>query len=163
MPEERPAPAVNNRIPPAVLWTFGLVFLAVTLALPFVLFRIMAATQNQSRGMTLVLATGLPFDARRLRPSVRENPEAGAFAARCELPPADAAAAHDALTATGAPDPVFLATLAILAPGETRWVPQADSRGPWRSGAGTKDGLRWRALLDEGSGTLWICGEREKP
>lgn len=150
----------NNRIPTGMIWAFGIIFLVSLFSLPFVLFKIMSATQNQSQGMTLAAAANLPMDARTLRPSVRESDDKTAAAGRYELPSLDAAKVAYAMPAVEKPSPEFISALLGMAPMETRWQPVATGKGPWHECAGVANGIAWHALLDEGSSILWIRGER---
>lgn len=150
----------NNRIPTGMIWAFGILFLVSLFALPFVLFKIMSATQNQSQGMTLAAAANLPMEARTLRPSVRQSEDKSSSAGRYELPSLEVAKVAYAMSPVEKPSPAFIAELLELAPKETRWQPVATGKGPWYESSGVANGLAWHALLDEGASVLWIRGEQ---
>lgn len=151
---EKPAPLSNNTVPRWAILTFGLVFLALLLALPFTLFYGMARTQNQSHGMNLALASGLPFEVRDLRPTSRENPELGLLAAHYLLPEAVRAKVAAAMTPAAVVPEATLKSLRDVSPKEPHWAPEG--RGPWFVASGVRNGLDWRAVLDASTGALWV-------
>lgn len=167
MPEPADAPArpalANNTIPRAAIWAFGLALLAGLLALPFVIFGVLARTQNQAQGMTLAGMAGLPLDSRSLHATVRETRDKSTYAARYALDAASVEIVRGALPGRAAPDAAFFAELKKLSPTETGWQPAAGSTGPWRTAAGERSGHAWRAALDESASTLWILAERLPP
>lgn len=147
--------------PPVVLIrVFGAVLSVVLLSLPFLIFHVMARTQNQAQGMTLAGAAGLPLPAASLRCTVRENRDKSLVAARYELSPETLPLVASRLVPTASPDDALTSALARLAPRESAWLPDPASRGPWRTASGESSGVSRRVLLDESVGVLWIHSER---
>ncbi len=159
---ERPAAKVSNpnAIPSAAIWAFGLAMLAGLLALPFLVFKVMASTQNQAQGMTLADLAGLPRPTATLRCTVRETRDKGLLAARYELAPDHLARIREALT-PGRPDDAFFAAVKTLSPAEKNWLPDPASPGPWRGAHGRARGHAWTAALDESANILWIHAVRD--
>lgn len=158
----RPAAPVpsQNAIPAAAIWAFGLLMLAGLLALPFLVFKVMASTQNQAQGMTLADLAGLPRPAGTLRCTVRETRDKALLAARYELAPDHLARIRETLT-PGRPDDAFFAAVNTLSPAEKNWLPDPASAGPWRTAHGRARGHAWTAALDEAANTLWIHAARD--
>jgi len=153
-------PVLTGRIPSPFIWAFGIVMLAGLISLPFIIFKIMALTQNQAQGMTLAGAAELPIPSQGMRCTVRETRDKSVVAARYELAPATVAAVLDRLKTPRKPDPAFFADLAKLSPHETAWQPAAESPGPWHTASGFSGGRAWRAALDASAGVLWIHSAR---
>lgn len=158
---ERPAANVpnNNAIPTAATWVFALLMLGALLALPFLVFKVMALTQNRAQGMSLADTASLPIPAADMRCTVRETRDKGRLAARYELTP-DQSQAIGAKLTPGRPDAAFFDVIKQLSPGETVWLPASDSAGPWRTASGRSRGYDWTAALDESTRTLWIHAVR---
>ena len=153
---DRPAPLSNNIIPRRAILVFGIVFLTLLLALPFTLYWGMARTQNQSHGMNLAIASGLPFDFRSLRPTSRENPESALLAAHYVVAPGERAAVASAMKPVAAVPEATSKALRDVSPKEPGWAPSASARGPLYAASGRKDGLDWSAVYDSATGELWI-------
>jgi len=154
--DSRTKPLSNNLVPRRAILVFGLVFMGGLLVLPFALYYGMARTQNQSHGMNLAVASGLPFEVRDLRPTSRENPEAGLLAVHYAIPANDRTAVGAALAPVAAIPRDTADALAAVSPREKFWAPDATRPGPWFAGAGVKNGLAWRALFDGTTGDLWL-------
>lgn len=159
-PDSRPAPISNNRIPRWPIFAFGAVFMVMLVALPFAITKGIAVTKERSHAITLLHSAGLIIDT--TRGEVREIKELSALAGRFALSPADAAKVREKLTPVSAPPADWIEDIRKLSASTSSWAPSAASTGPWRTASGVKDGLIWRAILDEGSGILWIHGSRPK-
>lgn len=160
MSESPPRAHINTRIPSAAIWAFGAVMLLGLITLPFLIFKIMALTQNQAQGMSLAGLAQLPIPSKSMRCTVRETRDKGVVAARYELDADTLQQVRRTMTAPGRPDDAFFSKLDGLSPRETAWQPAVGAPGPWRTAAGAESARTWRAALDEGTGVLWILAEQ---
>ena len=158
--DPRPAPISNNSIPRWPIFVFGAVFLVVLVALPFAITKGIAVTKERSHAITLLHSAGLIIDT--TRGEVREIKELSALAGRFALTPADAAKVREKLAPTPTTPADWIKDIQTLSASAPEWAPNPASPGPWRTATGVKDGLTWRAILDEGAGVLWIHGSRPK-